>query len=881
MLKFPILGSFRCLSTRRGFTSAFLDNAETLWEKYGDHNGLLSRIFQHKHPLRTTLLDQHPHPGSLIKFKGQYGIVLGELQYMLSNRAEIPVVLPNSTLIDIPFSQIDLSIPDFINGKVMEQLFEEPSDVSPDKLALLVYTLNVTIHESLKLRDFIQQRNSLSSSYLSMADISNQRAFHITDIVHWHLENDLKLKRMLETSPMLINSLILSIHEEITEDPVMFRISPPVQSIYTPLHPMENITTKFFFNPINLMTKLNSIIGDDDLEFKYKHILLNSNNFQLAKQYGIDQGFNNLVQLMKYTVLNPHEKLLLKIKPLFDLPSHEPFDQHWLYNFLKEKNLYDDGNDTLDFINESGVFNLKSFDERDLPVNLSNLSRPDIIKNLQGLDRIVESFNEENEKVEKVRQSYKLTNDLVFSIEKISITSNKINLLIPIPKYLPQRGAKLSKAIGNVREMNYFIKLSFVHNLLNSNSIQTPQISIDCMKNFPKVDENWFEHRNNPEFTNYDERKLKCWTSLNKLYNFLIEWEKGRLLRGYLKINHDLIRDKQWMVYNLKLVIDEQLSSYCAREGVSINFKENVKLNSSSVDKRIFQKFKLFKWIGNSYDTFNFQLTSNPNDFTAFVSCLKYLKPVINRFGKSTSGGTVGGYDSLGLKSFGCFAGANDHLEGYMNVCNLFRHLITTRNTEMLKPLRVYSDVCEYHFKLMASRSIFNWRRVLIETLRVLNTKLVKREITVEEGLISAVKAELKDEPTTAKADLKAGVLRLNGQVRELCNALTKYTDSASVIGRRGFQKCIGDEEGVMDIKMRHKRSREIEGLQRGETLGRCIVIDAVPTTEKTFKCFCFDLDLIVDVKVSNAQSEVKVGDRLICTRVLECDKLTGSIVLE
>lgn len=877
---------FKLFLNRREFSTRFLDNANIIWTKFGDPNNVLKNIFNAKLDPDSVFLNQPPHAGSLVKFQTQYGIAMGDLQNRLGKNAKITIVLPDSSLIEIPISQIDLTIPNFINMEIMHKLFHDDSFIIDDsKLAAIVYTLNITIHESLKMDKFIQDRNLLTSSYLSMALLKSHRTFEIPQMVKWNLKNNIQLKRMIDSSPILLNSLILSFHKQIIQDPIKFRIHRQLQSIYTPLNPMECITSKFFLNPINLMTKLNSIMLDENLKFKYKHILLNSNNFQLAKQYGIDSNFKNLIQFMKYTVLNPHIKLFEKLQLLLGEGNEFIINEKSIYEFLKDKNLYHDES-PIDFINESGVIDLKILDELKIPIKLSEFPRPDIIKDLPKLDRIVESFNQENEKIDSYRKSYKLSNDLVFSVEKISLTSNKINLLIPIPKYLPKRGAKLTKAIGNVREKKYFIKLGFIHNLLHSNSIQNPQISIDSMKNFSKVDDTWFEHKKNPEFTNYDEKKLKCWTSLNKLFNFLLEWEKYRLLNGYLKINDNLIRDKKWMIENLKLLLDEQLSFYCFKNGININYKFNVKINSSSQDDRIFQKFKLFKWIGNSYDTFNFQLSSNQNDFTAFVSCLQYINPIFNKFGsKSRILNNKNGFTSLGLKSFACFSEANQHLEGYMNVCNLFNHLINKKNNEMLKPLKAYLDVCDFHFKL-GGDTIFNWKRVLLETLRVCDNKSVKEsEINIDEQLIPMIESQLQqDEYPHNNKQLRTLILNLKTQISNICDNFTKYVRSASVIGERGFQKCIGEQEGIKDIELLIKRTLEISKLKKdGTILARCIVIDPIPKSNGVFTCFCFDLDLTVDVKLTPqmAPETVKVGDRLLCTKIVHCDKLTGDILLQ
>lgn len=860
------VGVFVTRIPRRKLSTQYGENARVLWEKYGNAGGLLNTLFQPKESSDNALEGVHVQAGSLVGFQGKYGVVLGDLNEVLSKNSTYSVVMPDSSLVEVPPLHVDTAIPQFIARDTMDSIvgdttngFGEP--LANSALAAVIYALNVTLHEKAKFETQVATRHLLVPCYMSMASMTTQRGITSEEVMRRVVASNDSLRRKMGQSPLFKHALKMALESQIRHEPAMFRIGTRQRYYDNLLSPLATSTTSTFANPMRLMTQVQAVLAETHLADRYKHILMSSSAFQLAKQHGVDPGFAGLVQTLKYTVVYPHQRLLDQTAQLFD----KRMEPDMLYEFLKDRKLY--ASDSADFVREAGIYTPP-------PPNapLMDIPKLDIAKDPQGLDRIVDSYAVENSKVDPQRRSYRLERDLVVSVEKLTLTSNRITLMVPIPKYVPRPGAQLSKSLGNVRERTYVVRLTFVHNLLNAASVQDPVVTLDALKHYAKVDEEWFGCT--AEATTYDDRKLRCWTALNKLSNFLQEWEKARLQRGLLRVNSDLTRSREWMVENLRLVFDEQLALFCRREGVRVNYRTCAKIPTGSADQRVFHKFKLFKWIANSYDTFNFQLSTTPNDLTAYVACQRYLGPVQSTYANGAA------YTPLGVEAYGAFANANASLEGYYNMCNLFGHLIRTQNETLLRRLRAYLAICRCHFQ-RGGHIIFSWRRVVQETIGLVKDKKVLEGVAVEDGLLPRLEGALQH--VTPPEGLFKTIRKLTTQLTAVCDSHTRYVQTAPLIGRTGYAACIGDAEGKLDAERMIHRAQTLSRLTLGPTLAHCIVVDAVPVSHRTFRCHCFDLNMEVDLRLGPqmAISDIKVGDRLMASQVVALDPLAGQVTLQ
>lgn len=312
---------------------------------------------------------------------------------------------------------------------------------------------------------------------------------------------------------------------------------------------------------------------------------------------------------------------------------------------------------------------------------------------------------------------YKLTDQLAFSVEQVNLTKYIFNFLIPIPNQAPNENISIQEPIQLTKNLSTFpkspklnnalrvnqpcIKITLTHNLIDSDSLTSPRIKVglDMFKKIETIDDEWFEKKGAPHF-NDSKKKLDCWLSMNKLSNLIQEKEKARIRLGLLKTfgsfdekdaalkafqknfndkgdkqdeKFSFPRDKEWIIEGLKFLIDEYLAKFCVEKKINIASRSLVTNTNKSVDFKVFKKFKIFKWYADSYDTFNFQLSSNPGDLTAYVNCLLFLgkcRILFNNWDR-----TQREYRPLGLKNYASFT-RYEFIETHLNQWQLLRYLI-------------------------------------------------------------------------------------------------------------------------------------------------------------------------------------------------------------
>mgnify|MGYP004706216093 FL=1 len=943
-----------------------------------------SNTINHIKSIRNYIPNLIPKSGSFIHFKNinnknnnldtNFGIVLNDINYSLSNFIKLNVLLPNGNIIEIDSSNIIFLIDEFINKSEMKILLKNTNrndinfQFSKTNLIHLTLTLNIFLLFFIEISNKLLQLDLIRTNYFKNAEINYQSSLNLINFTNQLYANSKTIQNLtnIKINPFGIHSLLLSVHFLIYNDPIHFRflnnnnINNNNNNYNNNLNPLNQLTSNYFLNPILLSQNLENIYiqHNDLINRAYYDILKKSNNFQLFNIYKSDENFKRLILLIRYSIIYPNDKIFNKLSNL--LPIEEEINARVLYNYLIEIGIY---NLNTNPILSSGIygFNIKNINDISLVIeninelqysfnkNMLNDLLPKHLRSFKPLKLIendnIDEFNrtdeitETNEKnkfrnrnfsdsfikyinkslpiiwndeninhdknnlndnntldvnyiqgdtdndnytepieIPKNRTIYKLDDNIAFSVDYLSMTMYKFNIFIPIPDQSPNNFITTHEPInlnkdtkGNLDsfpKINFFnhsirinqpcIKLSFIHNLIDSNSLTNPKIKvgIDCFKTMEKADDEWFVNRNVMNL-NGSKRKMNCWLSLNKLLNFLIEKEKSRIRLGYLKtyknfdknddnlryftdninnreINHkhlndndqydeNIFKDKKWIIDNLRLVIDENLSRFCNDKKISVINRSLNKIINNSIDYRIFKKFKIFKWYANSYETFGFQLSSNPGDLTALVGCLSFLGKcevqISNRnmsidgnFNNNNNSMIQKGYLPLGLKYYSSFTLYN-FMETHLNLWQLFRYLI-------------------------------------IETIE-----------------------KLKDNNIDIKWDP---------------NRLEKVTEEH-------FNKCVSQSEGYIEIINKFNRYEILKNIEKEEndkniisdgtninkdnefTLMRCIVIKI---EKERIIGYWVDKDIEVELDME-LNNKITIGDRIICSKIVTIDAIEDKIVLK
>jgi hypothetical protein len=883
-----------------------------------------------------------PKSGSLVHFQSNndsidsnsldisrnFGIILNDTSYSLTKPLTYQILLPDGTISQISIDQILFTLPSFLNYNLMKKLLPDNIHIIPENLIQLTYSLNIFLLFFAKISKNIISKDLIRTIYLKTSFINYQSSLNL-ELFALELYNESKSIRNLlniKINPFGSHCLIFACHFLIYNDPIHFRFVNSKISIYNILNPLTQLSTKYFKNPIILAENLENIyIQPNELILKsYYDILSKSNHFQIFNILKTDENFKRLILLIKYSIVYQNLKINLKLKQLLPI-NEETLNPKILFEFLKDIGIYDKNSNP---ILSSGIYGFNISNPTDLSLNIKNINElqyserkgltiEELPKYLKGYNPIKYIGQNNNEKITKdkfsnknysdlfinmikdskdkiwpklktrnKRKLYKLTETIAFSVDQISLTNYKFNIFIPLPTQAPNENITILEPIqinNNIASFPKFekfnnslrinqpcFKITFNHNLIDSNSLTSPNIKVglDVFKKIEEVDKEWFSNRN-PSHLQGSKKKLECWLSLNKLLNMLVEKEKSRIRLGYLKtfgdstefnqnflnfkkffidnkiqnryninnenlnnsnnnenlgsdlnlnlnlnidneIDNYVLKDKKWIVSNLSLLIDESLSKFCNDKGINIINRSLNKEILSSIDYRVFRKFKIFKWYANSYETFNFQLSSNPGDLTAFVSCLKFLgkfKYFVN-YGNKMDKKQDKSYLPLGLKEFASFTSFN-FIETHLNKWQLFRYL-------------------------------------LVESFDMIEDK----------------KGNIWDP--------------------KLLNKVTF----------EHFNKCISQNEGYIEIINRLNRFeilKQIEQQQKGKNLvsggtdkifNNLTIIKCIVTkiTENKIYGYWFEMD--IEVEIQTQFSKLTIGDRLLCSKIIEVDPLNDIVII-
>lgn len=868
---------------------------------------------------------------------GQVGILVKEQRYYLTNKgypspeeedlgSNMMIITPNSELIPIKPDDIHLSIDNFIPRNVFNSTATKTADINEDTAtttASLVYTLNVAMDQVEILHKLIKSRYILDQIYMVLAPLKcQQRIITMDQIIQTGLQANDWLRRKYESSWVFKYSLPLALHRAITEDPIKFRVmseSFKLDSLIPEIG-LDNTHAKYIVNHVKLVNTLENVIqmSSKDLN-QFSHIWNyqgDGDNFNIVKHMNLNKSFGNLVKFMKYSVFYPNEQLFKFLTPI--LPNA---NQKNVYDSLKARDLYSDNNATnngLDFILQSGVHDhsqfIEEFHEQKMEDNITGMQNQ--------MQYILNNPNtaSNKSKIDPKRQCYQFSPNLFFSLEKINLTSHKVNLLIPAPHSNPfDKETKLtSKKNGKI-----FIKCSFVHNLLTKPTIGEIEVSLDHLINYTSVDKQWFtqhpqaqspeqqeqQQHENLSRGSFNERKMKCWVSLNRLENILYDWQKGRLSQGHIPIPNDNLDKFTQMEKSLKVLLNELLTKYCFQKGVKVNYKICDKIDVGSDDKIRFTKFKLFKWFANSYETFQYVISSGhmrmngstlggpsgdnmslDNTWKAIMASLMYVVPMQNYFGKISLNDSKKKFNNeiMGMKNgYAQFVQPyiepiyHSHFgdtvigkfESKSNLKNLYQYLIEREIKKISKPWKRLISIY-YINKHLDSNRVDN----ISDLMRCVHYILERGAVIVNEQTIAEMRDFVSDYQMNEHANLE---YKLNHIIKSIETSLRKQTSLPNqYVGSTAMQSIIGRSEGdELYGRLLHRASVCCELAQDGlnETL-ECIVVDPVPTGDNEYRCYSklWGMDVLVQAK-----GPVTVGDILLCNEIVTCNPLKSEVALK
>lgn len=807
-----------------------------------DSNACLKNTLIHVKTLQDYKIQNTPTYGSFIHFEtdnpaNEFGIVVSTRNFSLSKPTSFMVLLPSSEIVEVFNSKIIFTI------QLMEHQVSLPQ---------LAYTLNVFLAYYLKIQNFILDKDLIRTAYLKAALINYQTSIQLQDFSLDIYNSTKSIRNLLnlKINPFSAHSFIFACHYMMYNDPIHFRyVSSLKPSMYTILNPLLQLTTPYFLNPIVLSENIETIYNqpNEAIRRSYYNILTKSTNFQIFNILKSDENFKKLILFIKYAIVYPNPKLFNKLDEILPLKATSTL----LLQLLKKLEIY---NHKTNPILASGMYGLHRKDPTDLsmyPQVVADLqyseqkaikaeNLPSALKRHKPLlqkksykPQFTEMINSVKYKIwdkSKIHSKvYKLTDTIAFSVTHVSLTCYRFGIFVPIPNQSPNENITIIEPIktGNINSFpklipfNQYlrvnqpcIKLTFEHDLIHSDSLTSPKIKvgIDMFKKIEDIDEDWF--RGKKQIHVIDSRKkMECWSSMNKLSNLLVEKEKSRIRHGLLKTfgglnekNNDLKRftdyqqypqfddnfddlnhhrDKSWLIENLKLLIDENFSRFCNEKKIKVLNRSITKSSENSDDYRVFKKLKIFKWYANSYDTFNFQLSSNPGDLTAYFGCLSFL---------SKCEISDKGYLPLGLKHYSSFTSL-EFIETHLNLWQLLRYLLVEA------------------YKLIKNEKAESWDP---EELEKVTAAHFKHALGQTEGYV------------------------------QIINRLNRYESLSRI-----------KNEGALDEMM------------------RCVVTEI---HDDKILGYWIDEDLQVEIESS---SNYMIGDRIICSNIVEIDPLSDKIVVK
>lgn len=329
-----------------------------------------------------------PKPGSFVEYNTSHipgsqvgcGIVLNDQKSRLTAAQIYYILTPDGRIDRIAPPQIGFIIRDFVCCEKIEQLtdselqklsscqsvFYTRQVSSPSTLlyfAKLAYVINSLIAFTEKLRNVMASRKLDEAAITRFGQTQKQCSISVHRFGSYLLKDD-TMKYIISplTNTLGVPALLYTIHLVMYEDPVHFRVNSHNSAMETNpkalLNPLEQIDSHYFINPMNLMPVLSQIdqARAEELEKKYKRILIKRLKYRIFVLLGEDLCFFNLIRFMKYTLEYPHKRFLCKLSFLNEHPSvsdHLGIAPAYLYRLLVEIGIY---NRTTNPVLSSGIY---------------------------------------------------------------------------------------------------------------------------------------------------------------------------------------------------------------------------------------------------------------------------------------------------------------------------------------------------------------------------------------------------------------------------------------------------------------------------------------------------------------------------------------------
>lgn len=818
-------------------------------------------------------------PGSEV----ECGIVLNNQQNRLTT-AQIYYILTSDGRIDrIVLPQVNFMLPEFIcTEKVIpltdselekfsssQSIFYTKDACSPPVLlyfAKLAYTINTLIEFQEKLKSVIFSRELDEAAFIKFGQTQKQCSVSIHRFGSYLLKDDtLKYIITPHTNVMGLSALLYTVHRMMCEDPVHFRVNLHNSAIENDLkaflNPIEQIDSHYFVNPINLVPVLHQIdqTSVQELEKNYKLILHKRLKYRIFVLLAEDLRFFNFIRFMKYTIEYPHERFLRKLAFLDDHASASGparITPAQLYRLLIEFGIY---NPNTNPVLSSGIYGVL---KQSLVSNMRCSSLSQLMPYAQ-VDRVAiydKSKNKElNIKVpssDKVKASVREVEGMLKRGELKPDNASSSNFVtklagIEFPTVIYRIDWNLALAVRKISMTQY--KFSFfvpvprnnVKSWMISNPVSFPRLSDDELQGdlvglYDQI----------PRDKKYRNTLPKPILSFK--ISFVFDYLKSEsLIDPEIEVSLDSFRHTQ-MLERIDISKESdrrKIMRLATRDKLDNLLKQKeharlqhglLRLNPDSENNGLSsQTCSQSGLSGHMVSEVRFML----DEFLSLY-CRKRGIPVISR---SIDVDRIVSADSRKSRKFRIF-------KWYANSYDSFRQGGSLDLSSFVSGLRYLKPM----------------------------------KISIRPNGEMAPLGLSHYASFTASDYLESYVNRIQ---------VLKYLTHDKMLDMRTLQPKIQSNcDAFLDLKRRLRRYITLSGLKRSiETqfgrmrLFRCVVVDPPYTTlicgiKRTMnaKAYCIDLDLMVEIDLAekSISRNLMVGDRLICTRIIEVDSIGGQLTL-
>lgn len=426
-----------------------------------------------------------PKAGSFVEYTVngtlKPAIVLHDRHFYLTSSWMYYVLTPSGTVDRISPNQITFHISDFVDPDYIpfgesdlsedlcrQKLLDYTSDDERTSVAQLTYILNVMLGFTAKLTYEILSRSLQKAAYMLTAQTQKQNSVKLSEYIDIFMKSRGFSQFVSPTNSLALPSLYYATHSLFMNDPIHCRFirshsSLRDDSIQSYLHPLEQGSSRYFLNAINLSRSLLSVYNSDPnvIFHDYKPIFSQTKKYQIFILLSEDARFRSFIDFIKYTIEYPHPKLLAKLKqisPQFCDANGEVTPES-LYSTLVSLDIYtEESNPAL----SSGIYGqfkttmassmvcrslgqLKPYsklrlltlhdksENQQIVVNQTNITSVNPKKEALVEDTESDMADTLNPGQAKSTQIFRICKNIAFSLKKMSMTKYIFNFFIPIP----------------------------------------------------------------------------------------------------------------------------------------------------------------------------------------------------------------------------------------------------------------------------------------------------------------------------------------------------------------------------------------------------------------------------------------------------------------